>query len=72
MKIIFEPGDKIQLKDDISLSLYPTYVVKLIKKLDNTNWNAQVWGDTYGDELDKNKKENIIVSEEAFNIPYFY
>jgi hypothetical protein len=72
MKIIFQPGDYIRLQDDISLSSYPCYVVKLIKKLNNHNWEAQLKQSMWNDDLEKEDQEIVSVSEEAFEIPLFY
>lgn len=72
MKIIFELNDYMRLKDDISLSSHPCYVVKLIKKLDDNNWKAQLKQSMWDDDLEKEDQEIISVSEKAFDIPLFY
>jgi len=72
MKIIFEPNDFVRLQDNSSLSDYPNYVIKLIKKLDKDNWQAKTWLSAWDDELEPNEREIIKVSEKAFDIPLFY
>lgn len=72
MKIIFETNDLVRLQDDSSLSDYPCYVVKLIKKLDKNNWQAKTWASAWDDELEPDEREIIKVSEKAFDIPLFY
>lgn len=71
MKIIFETNDLVRLQDDSSLSDYPCYVVKLIKKLDKDNWQAKTWESDF-DQLEADEREIIKVSEKAFDIPLFF
>ena len=72
MKIIFETNDLVRLQDDSSLSDYPYYLVKLMKKLDEDNWQAKTWISAWDDELEPDEREIIKVSEKAFDIPLFY
>lgn len=72
MRIIFEPKDFVRLQDNSSLSDYPNYVIKLIKKLDKNTWKAETWIGVWDDELEPDEREIIKVSEKAFDIPLFY